>query len=155
MVASANNRPVTSGHGPFLGTDWIEGYRAARIFESLESRQDWDLEGVRGLQADELSIPWREMRDIVLATTPQSDEAELALRLLRAWDGRVASDSVAASVFEVFVAEMCRRVAKAKAPESFEWCWGRASHQLSRIPCWSSGAWAIWSAPPRPARRLV
>ena len=125
MVASANNRPVTSGHGPFLGTDWIEGYRAARIFESLESRQDWDLEGVRGLQADELSIPWREMRDIVLATTPQSDEAELALRLLRAWDGRVASGSVAASVFEVFVAEMCRRVAKAKAPESFEWVLGK------------------------------
>ena len=59
------------------------------------------------------------------AVEPQSDEAELALRLLRAWDGRVASDSVAASVFEVFVAEMCRRVAKAKAPESFEWVLGK------------------------------
>lgn len=40
------------------------------------------------------------------------------LRLLREWDGRVAADSPAATVFEFFLTEMIARVVTAKAPGS-------------------------------------
>ena len=35
FVASANNRPAADGEGPFLGVDWMDGYRQARIVEVL------------------------------------------------------------------------------------------------------------------------
>ncbi len=39
--------------------------------------------------------------------------------MLREWDGRVSADSPAATVYELFLAEMEGRVARAKAPRTF------------------------------------
>ena len=55
VLATANNRPTRTDEGPFLGTDWIDGYRAARIFEALEAGHEWDLDGVSALQTDQES----------------------------------------------------------------------------------------------------
>ena len=127
LIVSANNRPSTQNGGPYLGIDWIDGYRAARIFESLDAREDWDVAAFQSLQMDIESVPWREMRDIVLGTPAHSADARQALDLLSSWDGKVSADSEAAAVFELFVAEMSRRVAKAQAPLTWEWALGRAS----------------------------
>jgi penicillin amidase len=54
----------------------------------------------------------------------------LALSLLRAWDGAVSADSVAATIFERFVREMARRIAVARAPKSAEWALGRGFSDL-------------------------
>jgi penicillin amidase len=114
-----------SSISPFLGVDWIDGYRQARIVEALEARHDWDLPSVQALQMDQQSIPWHELRDIVLATPAQTDETRQALALLEVWDGRVTADSPAAAIFELFVAEMIRRVVAAKAPRAAQWALGK------------------------------
>ncbi len=129
-LATANNRPVLDGEGPFLGIDWIDGYRVARILESLKGRRDWDLPEVAALQVDQESIPWREIRDNVLATPVESAEAREGMALLKGWDGVVASDSPAAAVFEYLLAEVSRLVAEAKAPRSSRWALG---HGLSTL----------------------
>lgn len=124
FIATANGRPTADGETPFLGVDWIDGYRLARIVEVLAERSDHDVGAAMSLQSDVLSIPWRELRDAVLSST--GDEATArGLGLLRAWDGRVSADSPAAAVFELFLAEMSVRVAAAKAPRSFRWAVGR------------------------------
>ena len=33
FLATANNQPLPSGQGPFLGVDWLDGYRVSRIME--------------------------------------------------------------------------------------------------------------------------
>ena len=124
FLATANNRPTAEGEGPFLGADWIDGYRLARIVEALDARHDWDLASVQALQMDQKSLPWDELRDIVLATPVQSDEARQALALMEVWDGVVGAHSPAAAVFEFFVAEMVRRVVEAKAPRAAHWAVG-------------------------------
>lgn len=45
FVATANNKVYADGAGPFLTVDWLDGYRAARIVEALQERNDWDLAG--------------------------------------------------------------------------------------------------------------
>ena len=125
IVATANNRPTREGEGPFLGADWIDGYRAARIFEALEARRDWDLRSSLSLQMDQTSLPWRELRDVVVATPVQSPEAIEAQALLEQWDGVVSADSVGASVFELFVAELFARFVQIKAPRSSQWALGK------------------------------
>jgi penicillin amidase len=125
FIATANNRPVREDDGPFLGADWIDGYRAARLAEALQAKNDWDLRSVGELQTDRLSLPWRELRDAILAVATKDEDADRALNLLRAWDGVMESESPAASVFELFLVEMAQRLAKAKAPKSWPWALGQ------------------------------
>ena len=134
FVASANNAPrVDAPDTPFLGVDWLDGYRAARIVEVLEGRADWDVAGSMALQNDRVSLPWRDLRDVVLAAAdgPMAD-------LLREWDGVVAADSVAASVYELLVAELACAMARADAPNGWRWAVGGGFGRV--VPRTSFGA---------------
>jgi penicillin amidase len=124
LIVTANAKP-TAAEEPFLGVDWIEGFRQDRAVEALRERRDWDLAGFRRLQADVVSLPWRSIREQVLGLAGSSPDSERGLALLRDWDGQVSSDSPAAAVFELFLAEMYGRTARAKAPRSWEWVLGK------------------------------
>jgi penicillin amidase len=130
FVATANNLPSASG--PHLGCDFLDGYRVARISEALAARTDWDVPASLALQMDVASLPWREMRDTVLTAARGDDGLASLATLLGDWDGRVAVDSPAAALFEVFVAEMSGRIARARAPRSSEWALGKGF--VSLIP---------------------
>lgn len=129
-LATANSRPYPAVAEPFLGVDWIDGYRLARIMERLGESADWSLEAAQALQLDELSIPWRDMRDAILSVQTEDPAARKVQFLLADWDGLVSADSPAAAVFEFLVAELARRVARAKAPNSADWVLGQGFGQL-------------------------
>lgn len=129
-LATANSRPYPAVKEPFLGVDWIDGYRLARIMERLAEGADWDVRTTQLLQMDELSIPWRDMRPIILGVQTEDPAARRAQALLAEWNGLVSADSPAAAVFEFLVAELARRVARAKAPHSADWVLGRGFGQL-------------------------
>jgi penicillin amidase len=125
FVVSANNAPhVDVADGPNLGVDWLDGYRAAAIGERLAERDGWDVASAATLQCDVTSIPWREMREIVLAVEPSGDDEKRAHALLRDWDGRVSADSAAASVFELVLAELATITTREGAPTSWRWAMG-------------------------------
>ncbi len=108
FLAHANNQPIPGEAEPYLGIDWLEGYRQARIVEALAARSDWTVATALSLQLDVTSIPWREIRDVVLALPATSGDARAAIELLSSWDGLVAAGSPAAAVFELFLADMVR-----------------------------------------------
>jgi penicillin amidase len=126
FLATANNQPLPDGVGPYLGVDWLDGYRAAAIARELQARADWDVPRTMALQMDQRTLAWDDLRDAVLSAPDNDADARQALELLRSWDGRVAVESAAATVYELFLAEMAARVAKAKAPRSFATLLGEA-----------------------------
>lgn len=126
-LATANNRPVPVGAEPFLGVDWIEGYRYARITEVLAERDDWTVDACLRLQTDVESIPWREMRPFVLQTETGDPDG---LRLLESWDGVVGAESAGAAMYEVFVSELIVDLVRSRAPQSAEWALGRGFDPL-------------------------
>ena len=130
FVATANNAPCPAGAGPYLGSDWMDGYREASIHRSLASRADWDVASTLALQTDRRALSWEEMRDAVLAAPGADADARRALELLRGWDGVASAGSTAAAVFELFVAEMACRVGRAKAPNAFPTAVGRGDGPL-------------------------
>ena len=119
-IATANNRPLPEGQGPFLGVDFVDGYRAAAIQQALAARRDWDVAATMRLQMDRHALAWADMREAVLAA-PLNAEVRA---LLGDWDGNVSAESEAAACYELFLAEMFRRVARAKAPKSWRWLVG-------------------------------
>jgi penicillin amidase len=125
FLATANNAPVADEPGaPFLGVDWLDGYRAAAIVERLTADDAWDVPRTAALQLDVTSIPWREIRATVLGTDPETSDERLALALLRSWDGDVGAGSAAASVFELFMAELAAGLARTSAPGSWRMALG-------------------------------
>jgi penicillin amidase len=130
FVASANNKPLADGEGPFLGVDWIDGYRAERIFGVLREHDRWSLEATRGLHLDEVSLAWRDIRDAVLSVEPLDEHADFALSLFRQWDGRLAVDSAAATLYHAFISQVWRQVAEARAPRSAHFAMGKGFSEL-------------------------
>lgn len=131
FVASANTQPEPHGTGPFLGVDWIDGYRFGRIVEALEQRSDWDADSTAALQMDVKSLPWQEIREHVFDGNPASPEVRAARKILENWDGRMASDSAGAILFHLFSKEMSHRIARARAPRSAPWLLGRSLHPVT------------------------
>jgi penicillin amidase len=129
-LATANNSPTREKDGPFLGVDWLDGYRVARILEMLGDGQGRDVDSALKLQMDLQSIPWREMRDTVLSVSPSDEDGRRAQELLGEWDGELEPDSVAASVFQFFLSAMYRRVAQARAPRSWQWALGNGDNLI-------------------------
>jgi penicillin G amidase len=125
-VANANNapRPLADDDSPFLGIDWLDGYRMARISEVIDGADDWGVAECQRLQLDVTSVPWRELRSTVLDARPPTPQARQALDLLKAWDGRVSADSPAAAVYELFMAELAAAFSAHRAPNSWRWALG-------------------------------
>ena len=115
-VATANNAP-SHEPTPYLGVDWLDGYRQRAIVEALAGRRDWDLESMTALQRSVRSIPWEELRPTLLCAEGSAGVLR-AVALLRAWDGQMSHDSIGASVYALFIAEITRRVVEQKAPRT-------------------------------------
>lgn len=117
-LVSANHRPLPEGVGPFLGVDWADGLRAARIGERLAASSSWDVTSTAQLQMDQLSVQWREVREQILAIRPRTAESRLALSLLAEWDGSVCGDSAPAAVFQLLMAQIDRLDVEGHAPRA-------------------------------------
>jgi penicillin amidase len=140
FVASANNRPAADGDGPFLGTDWMDGYRQARIVEVLSARHDWDVAGCAELQLDVTNGPWRRVRTMALDLPVTDADGRMAVALLRGWDGRMMVDSAAASVFSLWLTEMAHRIARARAPSSWRYALGFGFGEIVPLTTFHSGS---------------
>jgi penicillin amidase len=130
FIATANNRPLSGEGDAFVGYDFIDGYRLARITERLAEHDRWTLDDVAELQLDRTTIPWREMRDVVLGITTDHPTATMALGMLRGWNGVADPDSIPASVYELFVVFLTARIVQAKAPNTAEWALGKGMDAL-------------------------
>lgn len=142
FVASANNRPAADGDGPFLGVDWMDGYRQARLVEVLAAQTGWDVAGCVALQLDVTSLPWRQVHDLALGLPVSDAPGRQAIELLAAWDGRVTVESAAASVFELWLSEMAHRIARAKAPSSWRYALGEGFGEVVPLTIFHAGSGA-------------
>jgi penicillin amidase len=119
--ATANNDPSASSNSitHWFGADYCDPYRVRAIRAALGARDGWTVDDCLALQLNVRSIPWEEIRDIVLSLETTNENAREALELLKTWDGNIDAESPAACLFELFMSELCIRVAKTKAPKSW------------------------------------
>ena len=131
FLATANNKPLETGEGPFISHDFVDGYRVARITESLAGRDSWTVDAAARLQMDQTPIPWREMRDVIVGCGASDPDALLAIEMLASWDGVVSNTSSPATVYELFVVEMAERIVRSKAPHTADWALGKGMSVLT------------------------
>ena len=110
---SANNRTAPEDYPYPLSGTWSSGYRALRIRQMLEEKQQFSREDFARMQTDTLSMRAVEALPSLVETLKRSSDPRVleAAEFLSAWNGRMDVDEVGASIFEFFFAEWSTTVA--------------------------------------------
>jgi penicillin amidase len=102
FLATANSRVTTNKSAFPLTLEWADPYRAERIYKSLEGRDRLTPADLLAVQTDIYSEVDQELAHrfaYAIDHTPSADDRlKKAAVLLRGWDGRLTTDSAAASL---------------------------------------------------------
>jgi penicillin amidase len=102
FLATANSRVTADGTAYPLTLEWIDPYRVERIYKSLQGRDGLTPADMIAVQTDIYSEVDQELGHrfaYAIDHTPGIDSnLRKAADLMRSWDGRLSTDSAAASI---------------------------------------------------------
>ena len=107
-IVTANNR--ISADDYYIALDFAPEYRARRVTTRLQGLRQASVEDMASVHADRISIPARAYVRLLQDLPTQDPLAAQALATLRDWDGSMASDHVAPTVYTAFRRELNRRL---------------------------------------------
>jgi penicillin G amidase len=117
-IVTANNRIAPDDFPHHITSEYLDGYRAARIEELLEEHERHSLDDFERIQSDLLSIPGRETAARLARLTPSDQPSVRAIERLRSWDHRMDPDTVAGTIYAAFTVHFARAVAEAVIGDS-------------------------------------
>lgn len=99
-IVTANNRPFDLSYPHYLGRNWLTPYRAERIDELLKSKQTLSTDDFATMQSDTVSLMARDiLPELLKLASPQTEQEQQAIALLREWNYDMRGDSAAAAIF--------------------------------------------------------
>ncbi|HEX4757710.1 MAG TPA: penicillin acylase family protein [Terracidiphilus sp.] len=102
FLATANSRVTTEQTKYPISDEWIDPYRIERIYKSLDGRNGLTPKDVLAVQTDVYSEMDQEFGQRLAYAIDHTDGVDARLRqaadLMRSWDGRLTTDSAAASL---------------------------------------------------------
>jgi penicillin amidase len=155
FLATANSR-VTADNAPIpLTHEWIDPYRIERIYKLLEGRDHITPADLLAVQTDVYSEVDQELAHrfaYAIEHTPGADERlKKAAALMRAWDGRLTTDSAAASIVTKTRYALWPLILEPKLGEEIaaEYHWGESNFAEEEIimhasPDWLPPAYKNW-----------
>lgn len=112
-LVTANNRVVDDSYPHHISSDWLSGYRAARIEQMLLEREQHDMESFRQIQVDLYSIPGDDVVHRLARLGPAGQREVQAIERLKSWDRRMHPDSTAAAIYQAFLLRFGREFTRA------------------------------------------
>lgn len=101
FVVHTNNKIVTDDYPYYLGNVWMNGSRARRITEVIQSKEKLSREELCRLHVDYKSLPAKELAEKLQRFSMESRKAQQIQSLLNGWDGDLSPESRAGCVYEV------------------------------------------------------
>jgi penicillin amidase len=102
FLATANSRVTTDKSAYQISLEWIDPYRAERIYKMLQGRDQLTPKDLLAVQTDIYSEVDQELAHrfayAIDHTAGIDDRLRKAADLMRSWDGRLSTDSAAASL---------------------------------------------------------
>jgi len=102
FLATANSRVSSDKFPSPITQEWVEPYRAERIYKSLEGHDGLTPKDMLAVQTDVYSEVDQEMGQRLAYAIDHADGVDDRLRkaadLMRSWDGKLTADSAAASL---------------------------------------------------------
>ena len=104
---------VDSSYPHHITSDWLDGYRAARIEQLLRETDEHDLDGFSAIQNDLYSIPGDEVVHRLARLEPTSQRETNAIERLKSWDRRLSARTVAGTIYQAFLLRLAREFTRA------------------------------------------
>ena len=111
LVITANQRIVGDDFPHYLGLDYARPDRAQRLHDRLDGIEDATVDAMAAVHRDTRSLAADVWVAHLVELTPRDDWERDAIDRLRAWDGTMERDSVAAAIYVVTRDAVCRRLA--------------------------------------------
>ena len=156
FLATANAR-VTSERFPYpLTLEWVEPYRAERIYKSLDGRDGLTPKDMLAVQTDVYSEMDQEMGQRLAYAIDHTDGVDDRLRraadLMRSWDGRLTTDSAAASLVTQARKALWKLILEPKlGKDASDYRWEESNFAEEEIvmhakPAWLPQGYKNWDA---------
>lgn len=101
FFATANNNILPEGYKNSIAFEWARPFRVERIREMLSAPKKLTVEDFERMQYDVVSLPARRLQAIVRRARPDGNR-QIVDEFLN-WDARIAADSKAALVYEMWI----------------------------------------------------
>ena len=160
FLATANSR-VTTDKSPYpITDDWADPYRIERIYKSLDGRDQLTPADMLAVQTDIYSEVDQEMGHrfaYAIDHTPGPEgngdpELRQAADLMRSWDGRLSTDSAAASIVTQTRFALWSMILQPKLGNLVsDYHWSESDFAMEEIvmhakPAWLPKGYANWDA---------
>ena len=140
FLATANSR-VTTADSPYpLALEWVDPYRAERIYKMLQGRDQLKPADMLAVQTDVYSEVDQELGHRFAYAIDHTDGVDDRLRkaadLMRSWDGKLTTDSAAASIVTKARYSLWPLILKPKLGEDDAYySWGNPTLPRRRSSC--------------------
>ena len=111
QIVTANNRIAGDDH-PHVTSEYLDGWRAARIEQLLGDRSGLTLDDFERIQADWFSIPGEATAHRISRLRPSGQREIRAIERLRSWDHVMSPDAVAPTIYAAFTHHFAKRVSE-------------------------------------------
>ena len=157
FLATANSR-VTSDKSKYpLSHEWADPYRAERIYKLLQGRDHLTTADMLATQTDIYSEMDQELGHrlayAIDHTANSGDQLRKAADLMRSWDGRLTTDSVAASLVTQtrYALRIMLLEPKLGTEDAENYSWSESNFAEEEIvmhanPAWLPSAYKEWDA---------
>jgi penicillin amidase len=156
FLATANARVTTDASKYPLSNEWSDPYRIERIYKVLQGRDGLTPKDLLALQTDIYSEVDQEMGQrfayAIDHTAGLDDRLRNAADLMRSWDGRLSTDSAAASIVTAARAALKPMILEPKLGNlAKEYEWSESNFALEEIvmhanPDWLPPGFKDWDA---------
>lgn len=156
FVATANSRVTTEASPYPLSLEWVEPYRIERIYKSLQGRDQLKPTDLLAVQTDVYSEVDQELGHrfaYAIDHTAGTDERlRKAADLMRSWDGKLSTDSAAASIVtqtRMALWPLILAPRLGKDAEDYEWSESNFAEEeivMHAYPDWLPASYKNWDA---------
>lgn len=109
-LLNCNNCVTTKDYPYFLGNTWMNGYRARRIADVMESKPKLSADDFKKLHLDFTCLPGLEFVSLIRDVAVDDPDIKEAHTLLIDWDGRLNPESIGGTLYEVLRYTLLRNI---------------------------------------------
>ena len=118
FIATANHNILPPGYRHEIGYEWAAPFRFQRIEEVISSaKKIFAVADFERLQHDEVSLPARELTQMLRETKAVNDDLRPYVEMLAGWDCVLSKDSAATALYEFWLPKLTPAVFKRHIPE--------------------------------------
>ena len=109
-IATANQRIIASNDPNPLTSDWDLSARYDRIVDLIKAKNSYDLEYMKTMQADTLSLTSIPLLELFKSSVPSHPLGAKALEISKDFNGDMRVDSAAALIFNAWADQLTRNL---------------------------------------------